>query len=264
MKFIKFRSQNNTIHTGILEEDGTIRIVTGNIVGSCKSTGKTSHLSEIKDYLVPIDVPNIIALGLNFMDHATESQMEIPTRPVIFLKATTTLTGHRTAIALPREAPSEVDYEAELGVIIGKKAKHISPQQVKDYIFGYTCMNDVTARDCALKLDRQWARGKSFDTFGPIGPVIETELDPGNLRVRLFLNGQCLQDASTKDMMFSVPDTICFLSRNMTLLPGTLVMMGTPPGVGFARSPQVFLKPGDTVSVEIENIGRLENSVVSE
>jgi len=264
MKYIAFVSKDNKQRTGILNSDGTIELVEGNIIGESKLTGARCDVDDIKQYLVPVGIPNIIALGLNYADHANESQMELPSVPLIFLKATTSLTAHKTNIVLPKEAPSEVDYEAELGVIIGKKARNISCEQVPEYVFGYTCANDVSARDCQFRIDKQWARGKSFDTFAPVGPVIETELDPSALRIRLFLNDQCMQNASTKDMIFSIAETVSFLSRNMTLLPGTLIMTGTPSGIGFARKPPIFLKPGDKVTVEIEGVGSLENTVVAE
>lgn len=264
MKYVKFISKNNKQHAGILGPGGTIDLIEGDILYDYKLTGEKCGVEDIKEYMVPVDIPNIIALGLNYVDHANESQMEIPGMPLIFLKATTSLTAHRKPIILPREAPSEVDYEAELGVIIGREARNIQPEHVSEYIFGYTCVHDVSARDCQLRIDRQWARGKSFDTFAPVGPVIETQLDPVDVRLRLFLNGECMQDASTRDMIFPVAETVSFLSRNMTLLPGTLIMTGTPPGVGFVRNPAVYLKAGDKVVVEIEGIGSLENNVVLE
>ena len=149
-------------------------------------------------------------------------------------------------------------------MVIGKRCKHVSLEKAKDVIFGYSCGHDVSARDCQLKLDRQWARGKSFDTFTPVGPVIETEINPENLRIQLRLNGKTMQDGRTRDLIFSVFFLVSYLSRQMTLLPGTLIMTGTPSGIGFTRTPQIFLKPGDRVEVEIEGIGVLENSVVME
>ncbi|HOJ41070.1 MAG TPA: fumarylacetoacetate hydrolase family protein, partial [bacterium] len=197
-------------------------------------------------------------------DHARESGQPLPEAPVIFLKATSSLTGHLSPIVLPAVAPSAVDYEAELVVVIGRKARNVSEEEARNYIFGYTCGNDVSARDCQLKIDRQWARGKSFDTFAAIGPWIETELEPSRLKIRLLLNGAVMQDSSTADMIFNVPRIVSYLSRQMTLLPGTIIMTGTPSGVGFARKPPVFLKPGDVVEVDIQGIGVLKNYVTSE
>lgn len=231
---------------------------------SAKETGVAFPLREVKVFLPPVEAPNIIALGQNYLEHAKESKLEPPTAPVIFFKSTSSLTGHLNPIVLPAEAPSQVDYEAELTVVIGKKCKHVPLEKAKDVIFGYTCGQDVSARDCQVKLDRQWARGKSFDTFTPIGPVIETELNPDNLRIQLKLNGKTMQDGRTRDLIFSVFHVVSYLSRQMTLLPGTLIMTGTPSGIGFSRKPPIFLKPGDRVEVAIEGIGVLENSVVME
>ncbi|MDO8302083.1 MAG: fumarylacetoacetate hydrolase family protein, partial [Sedimentisphaerales bacterium] len=184
MKFIGFVDYHGNPQTGCIEHDGkTVRIVRGDILTEYEVTDETCLLSAIQRYGVPITVPNIVAIGLNYTDHASELNMAIPNEPVIFFKPTTTINTHRSPVVLPQEAPCEVDFEAELCVIIGKKAKHITPEQVPGHIFGYTCANDVTARDCALRRDRQWARGKAFDTFCPIGPVIETELDPSNLKI---------------------------------------------------------------------------------
>ena len=205
--------------------------------------------------------PNIIAIGLNYRQHAVETGAEIPERPVIFLKATSSLTDPESEILLPKLAPEEVDFEAELAVIIAKEAKNIETVEVNDYILGYSCANDVSARDCQKKLDKQWARGKSFDTFCPLGPWIETEVDPGDLIIKSILNGKVMQQSKTSDMIFNVEQLISYLSHNMTLLPGTVVLTGTPEGVGFAREDQVFLRDGDQITIEIEGIGSLENTV---
>ena len=230
--------------------------------GSVKETGVRVSLKDVQRFLPPVDPPNIIALGLNYVEHAKEGRWDLPPAPVIFLKATTSLTAHLSPIILPAEAPFEVDYEAELVIVIGKEAKNVPEEKALDYVFGYTCGNDVSARDCQMKIDKQWARGKSFDTFAPIGPLIETELDPTDLAVQSRLNGKVMQDGHTRDLIFKVPAIVSYLSRQMTLLPQTLIMTGTPPGVGFARKPPVFLKTGDRIEVEIEGIGTLVNPVV--
>jgi 2-keto-4-pentenoate hydratase/2-oxohepta-3-ene-1,7-dioic acid hydratase in catechol pathway len=232
--------------------------------GSARETGAKVLLAEVKRFLPPADPPNVIALGLNYVEHAKEGKWDLPSAPVIFLKATTSLAGHFAPIILPAEAPFEVDYEAELTIVIGKEAKNVPEEEALDYVFGYTCGNDVSARDCQMRMDKQWARAKSFDTFAPIGPVIETELDPSGLAVRSRLNGKVMQDGNTRDLIFKVPAIVSYLSRQMTLLPQTLIMTGTPPGVGFARKPPVFLKPGDRIEVEIEGIGTLINPVSGE
>jgi 2-keto-4-pentenoate hydratase/2-oxohepta-3-ene-1,7-dioic acid hydratase in catechol pathway len=266
MKFVRVIS--NSTHEegnyGILSDNKVSLIEKSPLEGIPKETGISFPLPEVKRFLCPIEVPNIIALGLNYLSHAIESKMERPKAPVIFLKATTSITGHLEPIILPAEAPSMVDFEAELTVVIGKKCKNITESDAATHIFGYTCGHDVSARDCQLQLDKQWARGKSFDTFSPIGPSIETELDPTSLNLQLRLNGETMQNASTKDMIFPVYELVSYLSHQMTLLPGTLIMTGTPEGIGFTREPQVFLSEGDRVEIEIEGIGILENYVIKE
>ena len=173
------------------------------------------------------------------------------------------MVGPGEAIVVPKAAPTQVDYEAELAVVIGKPARHVPVERALEYVLGYTCANDVSARDCQNG-DGQWARGKSFDTFGPLGPWIETDLDPTNVRVQGRLNGKVMQEANTSLMIFSVAYLINYLSRCMTLLPGTVLLTGTPAGVGFARKPPVWLKGGDVYEVDIEGIGVLRNPVVEE
>ena len=264
MKFVRFIRRNDQPEAGILQSDGSIRIIRGDLFGAYDTTNETCRIEEIKQYLPPVAPLNIFALGLNYREHAQETNAEIPKAPLIFIKATTSLTAHRCPIVLPKPAPQEVDYEAELVIVIGKKARNIKPEEVAEYIFGYTCGNDVSARDCQKRIDKQWARAKSFDTFAPTGPVIETELDPGNLKIRSILNGEVMQESTTADLIFSVPEIVSYFSQNFTLLPGTLIFTGTPPGVGVARTPPRFLQPGDKIEVEIEGIGRLENTVQAE
>lgn len=264
MKYIRILTQHDKARTGIIEPDNNFNLINGDIFHDPLPTGETLSLNDVKHYLPPVDPPNIFALGLNYRAHARETKADIPRAPLIFIKASTSLSAHRWPIILPKPAPDEVDFEAELVIVIGKKAKQISPDQAADYIFGYTCGNDVTARDCQKRLDRQWARAKSFDTFAPTGPVIATDLNPNNLRIRTFLNGQCMQDSTTADLIFSVNEIVSYLSQNFTLLPGTLIFTGTPPGVGVARKPPVFLRPGDQVIVDIEGIGSLNNHVQAE
>ena len=216
--------------------------------------------------LSPVVPPNIIAIGRNYAEHAREMQADAPPEePLIFLKATTSVIGPDDQIVLPRSAPDEVDYEAELAVIIGRSARDVSEATSLDHVFGYTCANDVSARDCQKRRDKQWARGKSFDTFCPLGPHIVTvdELTPGRLAVRSHLNGALMQNGSTADMVFSVAQLISYISHQFTLWPGTVILTGTPAGVGSARTPPVFLRAGDTISVEVEGIGTLSNRVVA-
>jgi 2-keto-4-pentenoate hydratase/2-oxohepta-3-ene-1,7-dioic acid hydratase in catechol pathway len=266
MKYLKVISKKTRAEGeyGTLKEEMVCLLDRSPLLGQSRETGIRFPIGEVQCFLPLTTPPNIIALGLNYREHAKESAMDVPTAPVVFLKATTSLTGHHQPIALPSEAPSKVDYEAELTVVIGKICKNVSEDAAREYIFGYTCGNDVSARDCQLKIDKQWARGKSFDTFAPIGPVIETEVDPKDLRIQLRLNGKTMQDARTRNLIFPVYPLVSYLSRQMTLLPGTLIMTGTPEGIGFSRNPPIFLKPGDRIEVEIEGIGTLENPVIAE
>lgn len=266
MKYVRVQAEglDKKGSYGIIEE-GRIDIIEGSpLEGKAVKTGKTIGIEQVQNFLPPVDAPAIIALGLNYLLHAKENNHEPPAAPVIFIKAVTSLTGHMQTIYLPKEAPDFVDYEAELVVVIGKKAKHVPLKEAKDYILGYACGNDVSARDCQMKLDKQWARGKSFDTFAPVGPCVATDVDPGCLKIQTRLNGKLMQESNTSDMIFDVPEIVSYLSRQMTLLPGTVIMTGTPSGVGFARKPQVFLREGDIIEVEIENIGMLKNNVAAE
>ena len=256
------RLENTKAFYGVLE-DKTIEVLQGCPFSEIARSGRAAALADVK-LLAPVDPPNILALGLNYKQHAIESKMEMPNHPLLFIKASTTSIGHGDPIVLPRIAPSEVDYEAEFCIVIGRKAKHVSEAEALDYCLGYTCGNDVSARDVQLRLDGQWARGKSFDTFCPLGPWIETDMNPDDAGMRLRLNGRVMQESSTSDLIFNCSRIVSFLSDCMTLQPGTVIMTGTPSGVGFARKPQVFLKPGDTVEVEIDGIGTLANPVEAE
>ncbi|MBN2474053.1 MAG: fumarylacetoacetate hydrolase family protein [Pirellulales bacterium] len=216
----------------------------------------------------PVPSPEkIFGIGLNYADHARESGAAPPPEPVLFNKLTTAATADGQPIVLPRLS-QEVDFEAELVVVIGVGGRHIPRERAEGHIAAYCCGNDVSARDWQLhKPGGQWLLGKSFDSFAPFGPVLVTadEIpDPGNLRVRLRLNGQTMQDSSTSQLIFPVDELIEYISGVCTLSPGDLIFTGTPPGVGFARKPPVFLKPGDTVEVEIDGLGILRNPVVSE
>lgn len=242
---------------GMLVDDDTLKVVRDKA-----EDGPTYAVSDVIRWLPPITPPNIICLGKNYADHATEFGGEAPEIPVIFLKPTTTLNSHGENIILPPDHPDEVDYEAELAIVIGETARNVPRDKAMDYILGFTCANDVSARDCQLKLDQQWTRGKGFDTFCPIGPFLVNDIDPSNLNIELRLNGQVMQKANTSQMLFDVPATIEYLSRCMTLLPGTVILTGTPSGVGMAQDPQRFLRDGDMVEVDIEGVGVLENTIV--
>jgi 2-keto-4-pentenoate hydratase/2-oxohepta-3-ene-1,7-dioic acid hydratase in catechol pathway len=214
--------------------------------------------------LAPVDPPQIVAIGLNYRAHARESNMAVPAAPVIFIKTCNCIVGPGEPVLLPRMAPAEVDYEAELVIVIGRTARNVAEADVDGYVLGYTCGNDVSARDCQLRLDKQWARGKCFDTFAPIGPWITTGIQPDNLGIRLLLNGQVVQNSRTADLVFSCRQLVSYVSRCMTLLPGSIIMTGTPEGVGMGRTPPLWLQEGDTMTVEIEGIGALTNPVHKE
>ena len=230
-----------------------------------KPTGKSTALTEVK-LLAPVVPSNIYCIGLNYREHATESGIAIPETPVVFMKPTSTLLNPGEPIVIPAcsDPQGEVDYECELAVVIGKAARNVSIENALDYVFGYTAANDVSARKWQLASGGQWIRGKGFDSFCPLGPVLATtdEIpDPQNLRISTILNGETMQDHTTGDMIFSVAELVSFLSQDTTLLPNTVILSGTPQGVGFARKPPVWLKPGDEVVVELEKIGRLANPV---
>lgn len=241
-----------------------VELLDGTPFGDHRPTGERHPLTHVS-LLAPVQPPNILAIGLNYRAHAVESGAAIPERPVLFIKANTAVCGPDDPIMLPRIAPDEVDYECELAIVIGKTARHVSPEVALDYVLGYTCANDVSARDCQLRLDAgQWSRGKSFDTFAPLGPWIETDLDPDRAEIMSRLNGREMQHSSTDDLVFDCAHLVAYLSEAMTLLPGTVIMTGTPSGVGFARKPPVFLRAGDVVEIEIAGIGVLRNPVIAE
>ncbi len=204
----------------------------------------------------------VVCVGLNYIDHVRESNMEVPKSPVIFSKYNNAVIGPDDTILLPNNS-EEVDYEAELAFVVGKKAKKISEEEAMDYVAGYTIVNDVSARDIQLG-DGQWVRGKSPDTFAPMGPVLVTKdeiEDPHQLDIKLRLNGETMQDSNTENLIFKIPYILSYLSQSMTFEPGDVIATGTPPGVGMARDPKVYLKDGDEVVVEVEKIGELRNTV---
>ena len=212
----------------------------------------------------PVPRPSkIICIGLNYLDHVKESGADIPKSPLIFSKFNTCVTASETAIMLP-VGSEQVDFEAELAVVIGRRAKNVDLANAIDHVYGYTNFNDVSARDMQFA-DGQWQRGKSCDTFAPFGEFVVTKdeiPDPHSLRIRFRLNGDTMQDSNTNQLIFKIPELVEYLSRSITLEPGDVIATGTPPGVGFARKPPVFLKDGDVCEVEIEGLGILINSVV--
>ena len=221
-------------------------------------------LSEIR-LLAPLPRPGkVVAIGLNYADHAAEGDLALPSEPLVFAKFPSSIIGPDEPIRWNRAVTDAVDIEAELAAIIGLSARHVSADRALDHVIGYTCLNDVTARDLQFR-DVQWVRGKSLDTFCPIGPWIVTtdELpDPQVLGIRSSISGRALQDGSTRDMLFGVAEIIARLSQVLTLEPGDVIATGTPPGVGWFREPRRLLADGDEVSVEIDGIGRLRNPVI--
>ena len=246
-----------------LQPDGSVQEIAGDIFGKFHLTGRVFKQGK---RLAPVAPSNIFGVGLNYRSHAANLNLTPPEHPLLFMKGTNTEQNPDDPIEIPRALPShEVDYEGELAVVIGRACKNVSRAHALDYVLGYTIANDVTARDWQFKLGGgQFCQGKSFDTFCPLGPVLVTpdEIpDPGRLRLTTRVNDQTRQEDSTASLIFDVPALIEFLSASKQLLPGTVILTGTPQGVGFAAKPAVFLQPGDRVEIEIEGLGVLSNPV---
>lgn len=266
MKIIRCSDANGDPCHAALQSDGSALRLEGDIFESPRVTDKRISAERL---LAPVDPPAIYCIGLNYRRHAEEGNAAIPEWPVVFMKSPAAVQHPGAPIYLPRHLRSdEVDYECELAVIIGRRCKNVPRESALDFVLGYTCANDVSARDWQrARGGTQWCRAKTFDTFCPLGPCIVTrdELpDPSALTIRTILNGSVMQDWTTSDMIFDVASLVSFLSGSTTLLPGTVILTGTPHGVGFARKPPVFLQPGDTVSIEISGIGTLTNPVIEE
>ncbi len=249
MKYIRF-SYQDSIHYGLLSGD-SIQVLQGSPFRDFSVTEEIVALSEVK-VLTPCDYSKAICIGLNYRDHAEEFQLPIPTEPVVFIKPSTASLNHNGVIEYPAMC-KRLDYEAELAIVIKKKAKHIKQEEVKDYILGYTCANDVTARDLQPK-QGQWTVAKSFDTFCPFGPYVSDEVDPSNLTIESRVNGRTMQKSNTKNLIFNVPFLISYLSQIMTLLPGDIILTGTPGGIS-------GMHHGDTVEIIIEGLGTLRNTI---
>ncbi len=221
--------------------------------------------SEVGIYAPILNPEKIVAVGLNYLDHAKESGMEPPKQPIFFSKYASSIVGPGAAVVLPpSDVTEQVDYEVELAVVIGRAAKNVSEDEAMDHVFGYTIVNDVSARDLQFQ-DGQWVKGKALDTFAPMGPWVVTKdeiEDPHNLRIVLALNGELVQDSNTSNLIFKIPQLVAYFSKLFTLRPGDVISTGTPPGVGMAKKPPRFLRPGDTMVAEIEGIGALENPVI--
>ena len=266
MKIIRYQDKNGNIGHAAQQADGTALKLTGDIYHSPQVTQEKADVAKL---LAPIIPNSIICIGLNYRRHAEETGAKFPEQPIVFFKGINTLLNPSEAIQIPQFMRSdEVDYECELAVVIGKSCKNVSRAKALDFVLGYACCNDVSARDWQIKRSGgQWCRGKSFDTFSPLGPCLVTRDEipnPNSLKIRTVLNDQIMQDWNTNDMIFDVPTLIEFLSGSTTLLPGTVILTGTPHGVGMAQKPPRWLRPGDRVNIEIEKIGTLTNSVENE
>ncbi len=272
MRLLTYRRQTKT-HAGLLLDDQVFPLPWPDLMGAIQAgpsailaaaaDAASLILAEV-DILAPLLRPGkIIAVGLNYLDHCREQNLTPPARPTLFTKFTTSVLAPGQAIRWDPALTQQVDYEAELAVIIGRTARRVPVEAANDYVFGYTCLNDVTARDLQ-KGDGQWVRGKSLDTFCPLGPVVVTadELpDPHGLPIRTWVNGELRQNSNTDQLIHTVPALIAFCSAAFTLEPGDIITTGTPGGVGLYRNPPSFLQPGDKMVVEIDGIGRLENPV---
>ena len=266
MKIIRFLNNENQEKYGVEHESGPVTLLEGDIYdGPTDSTVAT----EVKKRLAPVAPVDILCIGLNYARHAKEGNVPVPEQPVLFMKTSSAVQNPGDPIVLPRTLRSDqVDFECELAVVIGRKCKNVKKADALDYVLGYTCGHDVSARDWQLKWGGgQWCRGKTFDTFCPLGPCLVTTdeiQNPNKLGIKTILNGETMQDWNTDDMIFDVPTLIEFLSGSTTLLPGTVILTGTPHGIGGARKPPVFLKAGDSVTIEVEGIGALTNPVIEE
>lgn len=255
MKLVRCSKGEAAAFHGVLE-DGVVDRIEGDIFGKWRRSAERLRLTDLRLH-APLTPPNLLCLGKNYRSFPGDDNPAHPKQPLLFIKSTSSVIGPGAPIVLPQMAPSEVYFEAELAVVIGKKARNVPPTSACDFVLGYVVANDVGAKDCQSD-DGQWARAKSFDSFCPLGPWIETDLDPANCRVASQVNGVAVQESTTSLMIFDVGTTISFLSRCMTLQPGTVICMGSP---GVLAEPRPFLRDGDSVEVEVEGIGTLANTV---
>ena len=278
MKLLRYRV-GDTVRPGMLAADGTVRDLSDHvedITGATLDDAALAKLAALDVAALPVVEGNVdlapcvggvgkfLCIGLNYSDHAEEAGMSIPEHPILFMKATSAIVGPNDDVVLPRGSVAG-DWEVELGVVIGKTAKYVSEEDALDYVAGYCVVNDVSERDFQIKLTGQWTKGKSCDTFGPIGPWLVSRdefADPQNLSLSCDVNGQRMQSGTTGKMIFSVAEIIAHLSQLMTLHPGDVIATGTPPGVGMGIKPDpIYLKPGDVMELEIEGLGRQRQTV---
>ncbi len=257
MKIVRYLSDGQ-VGYGIIENE-RLYPCGDPFVSPAKQT-RAIDLSSVK-LLAPVSPPNVICIGLNYRKHADETGLPYPDAPLIFIKTNTTVCGPGDPVLLPSDSPDNIDYEAELAIVIGKTAKNISEEKVADVVLGYTIANDISNRGVQFS-DGQWARSKSYDTFCPIGPFIVTDLNCDSANIMCRLDGRVMQSSNTSDMIFSCMQIVSYLSHCMTLLPGTVILTGTPEGVGFKRNPPVYLRKGQVLETEIEGIGVLTNPVL--
>lgn len=265
MKIARLQLPDSSVCFAAPAGDGAFTRLEGDLFTGLSDTGE----SVSGKLLAPLQPVDILCIGLNYRKHAEEGNADIPENPILFMKTSTAVQNPGDPIILPRKLNSDkVDYECELAVVIGKTCLNVSKAEALDYVLGYTCANDVSARDWQKNGGGgQWCRGKTFNTFCPLGPHLVTTdeiTDPNTLAIRTVLNGEVMQDWNTNDMIFDVPTLIEFLSASCELAPGTVILTGTPHGVGAARKPPVFLKDGDSCTIEIEGIGSLSNPVLDE
>ena len=281
MKTLRYR-EGNSVKPGIVDKEGKIRDVSSIVDDWDNTTVTVEKLHSIQSAdlsLLPVVDTNVstapcvckqsigkfICIGLNYSDHAEETGMEVPPEPIIFMKATSAVTGPNDDVLIPKNS-FKSDWEVELGVIIGKEAKYISEDQSQDHIAGYCVVNDLSERAFQIEHSGQWVKGKSCDTFGPIGPYLVTKdevVDPQNLKMWLDVNGKRMQDGKTSTMVYGVNFLVSYLSQFMSLQPGDIISTGTPPGVGMGMKPQVFLKPGDVMRLGIEGLGEQKQKTVA-
>jgi 2-keto-4-pentenoate hydratase/2-oxohepta-3-ene-1,7-dioic acid hydratase in catechol pathway len=280
MKLIRYRD-DNSIKPGILDNDGMIKDVSSLVNDWTGKTLNQETINKVNNFnisnlpsinnevaIAPCvgDVGKFICIGLNYSDHAAEAGMEVPSEPIIFMKATSAICGPNDDIIIPKNSKKS-DWEVELGVVIGKQAKYISEEESHDYIAGYCVVNDLSEREFQLERLGQWSKGKSCDTFGPIGPYVVTKdevPDPQKLNMWLDVNGQRMQEGSTSTMIYGVNFVVSYLSQFMSLQPGDIISTGTPPGVGAGMKPPAFLKSGDNIKLGIDGLGQQSQKTISD
>jgi 2-keto-4-pentenoate hydratase/2-oxohepta-3-ene-1,7-dioic acid hydratase in catechol pathway len=266
MKIVRYRDSKGAVHYGSESPGGEVQRIDGDPFAAHRLTAERADVAKL---LAPVMPPQIFCIGLNYRKHAEETKAKIPEYPILFMKGPNAVQNPGDPIQIPTHLPSrEVDWECELAVVIGKTAKNVPRARALEYVLGYTCANDVSARDWQKQFGGgQWCRGKTFDTFAPLGPRLVTTDEipnPNDLKIATLIDGERVQDWTTADMIFDVPTLVEFLSGSTTLLPGAVILTGTPHGVGMAMNPPRWLEPGNVVTIEIERIGQLTNPVERE